>query len=95
MTELKVILLGGDRVFGLAYKAAENSLYHGVYIKSIWHKTANKYNIIRSIGLNNLGEMTGTDIFEIAINNYYTRNGQVSSGVISDITFNYPTGGAV
>jgi hypothetical protein len=77
----------GDNLFGIAYNEVENRIYYGVCVKDIWTSGTRK-NSIRSIGLNGAGKMTGSDQFEIAIDNYANN----SSGVISDISFNYPDG---
>lgn len=81
----------GENIFGIGYNVAENRIYYGVCVKENWNQNTSQKNIIRSIGLDNNGKMNGVDRFEFAIDNYHDG----SSGVISDITFNYLDNGTV
>jgi hypothetical protein len=80
----------GDRVWGLAYNSKENRLYYGVWVKSIFDVDASKNNVIRSVKLDELGEIIpNTDKLEILIDNYYRNK---SSAIVSDMSFSYVDG---
>lgn len=81
----------GDRTWGIAYNPKENRLYYGVWVElRVSNQSANVYNVVRSVGFDNMGFMDGNkDKLEVLVPNDHLADHDTvgTSAAISDIAF--------